>query len=219
MVELFVADETLPFAISIGLMVAIAILEGVGMLLGLGFSQILDALFAPGVHVGADIGLDHSLLSGLWGWLHIGRVPFLVLLIVFLTSFGLIGLTLQGVVHGIAGTYLPGSVASVPAFLLALPVVRVMGQGVARLIPQDESTAVSQETFIGRVADITQGTARKGMAAEARLKDEHGHVHYVMVEPDLEGSQFSSGSKVLLVRQEGVVFKVIEPPPSIMGDG
>ncbi len=212
------AGENLPFAISIGLMVAIALLEGVGMLLGLGFSHLLDSLFDPGVHIGGDINLDHSLFSELWGWLHIGRVPFLVLLVVFLTGFGLIGLSLQGVVHGISGAYLPGSVAAVPAFILALPVVRVVGQGVARLIPQDETTAVSQETFVGRVADITQGTARKGMAAEARLKDEHGHVHYVMVEPDLADSQFSAGSKVLLVRQEGVTFKVIEPPPSILNE-
>jgi hypothetical protein len=214
MVELFLAEENLPFAVSLGLMLAIGFLEGLGMVLGLAFSGILEQI-VPDIDVDGDVDLDSSVLTALLGWLHIGKVPLLVLLIIFLTGFGLSGLIIQGSLHGISGFYLPAALASIPAFFVALMTVRTLGSGMARIIPQDETAAVSQDTFIGRLAEITQGTARQGLAAEARLKDEHGNIHYVMVEPDLVDEVFTAGNKVLLVRRQGISFKVITAPASI----
>jgi hypothetical protein len=56
---------------------------------------------------------------------------------------------------------------------------------------------------------ITLGNARRGYPAEARLKDEHGQLHYVMVEPDSDSEEFAQGSTVLLVKQESSVFRAI----------
>jgi hypothetical protein len=214
MIELFLAEQNLPFAVSLGLMLAIGFLEGVGMIMGLAFSGVLEQI-VPDAATDGDVDLDSSVLTALLGWLHIGKVPILVLLILFLTGFGLTGLVIQGSLHSVSGFYLPALVATVPAFFVALMMVRKSGRGIARIIPQDETAAVSQETFIGRLANITQGTAREGLAAEAKLKDEHGNTHYVMVEPDFSGETFTVGDQVLLVRQQGVIFKVIEAPESI----
>ncbi len=205
----------LPFTIALAIMGAIALLEGVAVLLGFGLSSLIDHMLpdadidfdidAPDIH-GADTALSQVL-----GWLLIGKVPVLVLLIVFLTVFGLVGLVLQSAVHSISGAFLPGLVAAPISFALSLPLARLSGRGLARVIPRTETSAVSRETFVGRVAVITLGPARVGQPARARLRDQHGRSHNVMVEPDGTEPEaaFETGCEVLLVQSAGVTFKAI----------
>jgi len=94
--------------------------------------------------------------------------------------------------------------------------VRVVGGWVARIMPKEETSAVSRETFVGRVATVVLGTARAGKPAQARLCDEHGRTHYVMVEPDVEEESFDAGEPVLLVCSAGSRFRVIRPPSSAL---
>ena len=79
----------------------------------------------------------------------------------------------------------------------------------ARIIPKDETEAVSEKSFVGCVATITIGTASKGKPAQAKLRDRLGNTHYVMVEPDIDGQFFETGSEVLIVMQTGSVFTAI----------
>jgi hypothetical protein len=113
---------------------------------------------------------------------------------------------------------LPALPASVLAFSASLPAVRFSGGILHRIMPKDETTAVSQGSFIGRVAVLTLGTATAGNAAQAKLRDAHGQDHYIMVEPDNKEDQFSQGDAVLLVRHTGACFYVIAADHSITGD-
>ncbi len=148
----------------------------------------------------------------------IGKVPVLILLVAFLTVFGLAGLVVQSIVHNITGVLLPGYLASVPAFFVAIPSIRIIGTGLSRLIPKDETTAVKSDSFVGRVATITIGTARLGIPAEAKLKDTHGQTHYVMVEPDNDEVTFPAGTQVLLVLKNGASFRAILNTSSALVD-
>ena len=234
MFKFVLSDGNLPFAVALGLMFAIAALEGTMTLMGAGLSQAIDALLPESLGEvdldaefdashelsgqgadfgdvdagGADIGSE-SALSKFLGWLRVGQVPVLILFVAFLTVFGLAGLILQSLVQGITGTLLPASIASVPAFMAAVPSVRVIGSGLARLIPKDETSAVASKSFVGRIAVITLGTARSGQPAEAKLKDTHGQTHYVMVEPHNADEAFEAGTHVLLVEQSGSRFRVV----------
>lgn len=214
MLEFLTADGNQPFTVALAVMLIIAVFEGVTTLMGAGISELLDALL-PDIDIDVDVDLDadssgsSDSLSRVLGWLRIGQVPVLILLIILLTSFGLIGLGIQSFLHGSVGLLLPGWVASIPALFMSLPVVRVLGGGLAKIMPKDETDAVSEASFIGRIAVITLGSARSGSPAEARLKDEHGQMHYVMVEPDNDNEEFGQGSSVLLVKQESAVFKAI----------
>lgn len=69
------------------------------------------------------------------------------------------------------------------AFLLAMPSVRLFSSVLVRIMPRDETSAVASDSFIGRTATITLGTAKRGSAAQ--------------------------GESVLLVRGEGGVFFAI----------
>ncbi|NKB60101.1 MAG: DUF1449 family protein [Alphaproteobacteria bacterium] len=231
-----------PFAIALGLMLGIAVLEGTMTLLGAGLSDAIDSMLPDldgdaDVDIGPDISdvngsgadfgdasIDHvevgspNALSRLLGWLCVGKVPVLILLVAFLTMFGLTGLIVQSMVQGFLGFLLPSSLASIPAVIVAVPSVRFIGNGLSKLIPKDESTAVASDTFIGRVATITIGTARKGEPAEAKLTDRHGQTHYVMVEPDSAGETFETGTDVLLIEQDGPRFVAVRNTNAALTD-
>ena len=230
--------ENVLFTTAIVVMLGIAVLEGVATMLGMGMSSFIDNMLpdTPDVDVDLDVDLDvdmdmdldadaaidapeighASALSSLLGWLCIGKVPALVLLVVLLTVFGLGGLIVQSLIAGVIGGPLTAWIVAPVVFIASLPVVRVFGLGFAKLIPKEETSAVTRDSFIGRVATITLGTARKGMPAQAKLTDQHGQTHYVMVEPDVDGDTFDAGDQVLLVSGQSAVFRAIAATGAVL---
>ena len=213
MMQLITATENLPFTVALAVMFGIAFLEGITTVFGAGFSAVLDTLLPD---MDLDVDLDGpevrtpNVITRLLGWLRVGQVPILMLLVIFLTAFGLIGLGIQSAARIVIGGYAPGWLASMPAVAFALPVVRLFGGLLERFMPKDETEAVSEETFIGRIATITLGTAQKGSPAQAKLKDRYGKSHYIMVEPESDVDVFEQQENVLLIQKIGSVFQAIK---------
>ncbi len=230
MLTFLTASQNMPFTVALAVMFGIAILEGITTFLGAALSNVIDALLPemPDADVAADAELDSGVdgaetqapnaLSRVLGWLRIGQVPVLMLIVIFLSGFGLIGLGLQSLTQNTLGFLWPGAIASIAAFALSLPLVRIFGGVLGRIMPQDETEAVSVDTLVGRIATITIGSARAGRPAEARVRDIHGTTHYVMVEPDNPNESIDAGSNVLLVKREGSVFKAISNPNPTLVD-
>ena len=212
MFEFLLASENVPFATSIALMLIIGAFEGVGMLLGMGISDVLDS-FIPDFEIEKDFEVgelgSQNALSRLLGWLKVGKVPILMLLVVFLFSFGAIGYTMNFVANGLFGMLLPSLVTVPAAIVAALPFTRAGGALLEAIMPRDETSAVSLDTLIGRIATITLGTASTDMSAEAKVQDAHGATHYVRVRPESGHGPFTSKDALLLVRMEGIEFVVI----------
>ncbi len=209
----FILDpHNLPFTIALCIMLGIALLEGITTVLGFGLSNLFGH-FLPDVDVQADADTgdvgSNSSLGKLFGWLNVGRVPIMILFVIFLTIFGLTGYALQGVTLEILGTMLPALLAALVAFFLSLPMVRVLGRSIGKLMPTDETEVISEDTFIGRIATITLGTAKKGRPARAKFKDNYGTTHLIMVEPEEEGEEFSEGNVILLVERVGGKFLAV----------
>ncbi len=231
MIAFVLSSQNLPFAVSLSLMLAIALMEGVSTLIGAGLSEFIDSVL-PDMDADVDVDVDadfdadldadfHApgLFTRLLSWLRVGEVPVLLLVIVFLTAFGLIGLFCQSMSLRILGYMLPATLASVPALFATLPVVRICGGILARVIPKDETESVSEESFVGRLAVVTIGRATVGKPAQARLSDEHGQAHYIMVEPDVEEAMFEQGATVLIVSHKGgAIYKAIENPSAALTD-
>ncbi len=228
MIDFLLLPQNQVFTFALGLMVAIVTLEFVSLLIGLGLSDVLDQVM-PDIDVDVDADIDADLdtdLSGAGGsfaqilsWMNVGRVPVLMLLLIFLSSFGLCGLFAQRLMISSTGFALPAVFLSVPAFIAAIFSVRVGGKAVARVMPKEETSAVSEKTFIGRTATIVLGTAAKGDAAQAKLEDAFKQTHYILVEPDNATETLPEGADVLIVRQEGTVFFAIKNThPSLTPD-
>jgi membrane protein implicated in regulation of membrane protease activity len=178
------------------------VIEGAGLLMAASPSSWLDGLLPD-----LPDGLDGPL-----GWLHLGKVPFLVLMGIFLAGFAISGYAIQAFSKTLIGGLLPAWGAAIPALFAGVSLVSGLGGLIARVMPSDESSAVSEQTLIGRAGVIVQGHARSGMAAQAKVRDAYGRAHYVMVEPDLPDQEFAEGSTVLLVKKAGAKFHAIKNP-------
>lgn len=208
----FLAEQSWPFVVALMLLILVTVLEGASVLMGFNASGWLDHILPDpwdGVHGPAD-----SLL----GWLHVGRVPALVLIVIFLAAFSFTGLAINLVVHRVFGFWVHALISTPVAVISAMPVVRILGAGLARVIPKDESSAVTLDTLIGQVALLVGGEARKGNPAQGKVVTNAGQTLYLMIEPDDAQVTFVSGDKVLLVRQlGGTRFAAIpNPRPDIL---
>jgi hypothetical protein len=210
--EVFFAAQTWPFVVALLLLLLVTMVEGLSVLFGMSASGWIDSVLPDpwdGVHGPVDNWL---------GWLHVGRVPALVLIVIFLAAFSFTGLTANMVVHRMFGIWVPVLVSMPLAFVSAMPVVRILGAGLARLIPKDESSAVTLDTLVGRVAMMIGGEAQSGNPAQGKVVTDSGQTLYVMVEPDDAQGALRNGDKVLLVRQlGGTRFAAIpNPRPDIL---
>lgn len=207
--SLLTASQNLPFGVALALIIGIALLEGLGLMLSTSPSNWLDDVMPE---VGSDGALDRVL-----GWLHLGKVPVLVLLLLFLAGYALFGYGLQMMVKGLTGSYLPAWLAGVLAVPSGLATVRGLGAIVAHIVPRDETSIVSEQSLVGRAGVVTGGQARRGYAAQARVRDAHGRTHYLMIEPDIDDEIFEPGAQVLIVRKVGAFYRgIANPHPDLL---
>ena len=196
------ADHNLPFAVALGIMVLLALAQLIGV------SDMLDGADAD-VDIDVDIDTDVSsvgAVDGLMSLIGLGRVPFTIWLASFLFIFAGLGVSIQMLAENLTGEPLYSWLAALFAGGAALPVNGVIARPLGAILPQDETTAVSIKTLVGRRAEILDGTARAESPARARVRDYHGHAHNVMVEPHDETQELLAGETVLLVRREGETF-------------
>ena len=195
MLDQFLAPENIVFSAALLLMLLIGVVQAIG----------LAGDFDADVHADADgdIGFADTLLA----WAGIGRVPFLMWLVIFLALFGALGLGLQQLMTALTGE--PGkNLLLIPlTAVAALPVAGGAARLVAHILPGLETTAIERENLVGLYAEISIGTARVGHPARARVTDLHGQPHQIMVEPDSADQIFQTGESVLLVKREGDIFK------------
>lgn len=192
------ADYNLPFAISFGIMLLLAAMQLVG-LGGLDSGAELD--------LDADAGGSSATLGGaITTLLGLGKVPLLIWLIVFLLAFTVIGMSVQGFAQSLTGAPLFSWLAALITGAVTVPVTAVLVRPLGAILPQDETTAVGLGSLVGRRAVITTGYAAVGHPARAKVKDQYGQSHHVMVEPHEAGSRMEEGDELLLVRREGQAF-------------
>jgi hypothetical protein len=201
--EFWLADENLPFAGASLLLIGLMILQLTGA-----------SDLAPDLDADMDGDVDAHIVgggvaNGLLSFLGLGRLPLMIWLALFVLLFAVIGYAGQQVIQGMTGGLLPAWIAGLLALGAALPATAIIARPLHRIMPRDQTTAVSIDSLVGRFAVLELGTAKPGSPARARVKDIFGHSHFVMVEPDNDGQMFSAGEKLLLVRREGDLFKAI----------
>ncbi len=202
MIEFILADMNIGFAIALCLVLALAILEGVGMLIGLSMMNLLDHISPIELDMEVDADLPAGGLTPLLGWLCLNRLPLLIWLVLFLTSFGIAGYSLNYILLNNFEVNLPEFLIYALSFIFSLYATHHIGKPLSRLLPQNESSAISNNSFNGLIATITIGTAKQDSPAEATLTDSFNQKHYVLVTPDSDTEEFNQGQQVVLVEKK-----------------
>ncbi|MEZ5680823.1 MAG: YqiJ family protein [Erythrobacter sp.] len=185
----------MPFAVALVLMFALLVIQLLGVL-----DIDLD------IDTDGDGAMHAGPIDGFLTLLGLGRVPLTIWLVVFLLLFAGLGVGIQQLAKSFTGAPLDRLLAAVLAAGGAIPATSVIARPLGRILPQDETTAVDVGTLVGRRATITDGIARSGSPARARVHDMHGQTHHVMVEPHEHSSELHAGDEILLVRREGNQF-------------
>jgi len=128
------------------------------------------------------------------------RVPVAIWLSAFLLSFASLGILLQTMLHGLTGFTLPKLEASLLMVPPALYVTRFLSEVVGNFFPKIETTAMTRRMLSSHRGETITGPARRGRAAEVRIRDRHGNLHYLMAEPYADEGEIAPGTEVLLVR-------------------
>lgn len=196
--------HNLPFLIALIALVLISLAQ----ILGLG--DMFDSGDADvDLDVDPDVTGSSGALEGAFSLLGLGKVPFLMWLMLLLFAFAAIGVAGQTLVEGVFGSPFSPTLAGLLAGAAAFPVNGILTRPLARLLPQDETSAVSLDSLVRRDAEIQIGTAKQGSPARSKVIDAFGHPHFVMVEPHDPALALEEGETVLLVRREGEVFFAI----------
>lgn len=203
----FFIPENIIFLVSFFLVVAIGLIELLAMIFGMSLSIHADDFLSS--HIDAS---DSLFAQGL-DWLNRGKVPFLILLVLFLSCFSLSGFVIQWLVVSVVKSPFPSAVIAVPALIFTVFLVKRCSLFIAKVIPQHESSAVSEGDFIGCMAIITGGEGRINSPAQCRLVDKYNQTHYLLVQPESADEVFNPGDKVLITtRVSSSVFIAVHNP-------
>lgn len=217
--QLLNAPQTAPFAVALMIMFLLFIIEVMALMMG-GGNDWLDGFLPDELNAHAEVGVDVADAGGFvkfLSWLYFGKVPVLMLFVLFLAIFGLAGFIVQSIIFNITGFYLPSLIAVIVVWILSLPLLRVFAKGLYKILPKDESSAIYQNELIGRIGTITIGIADKDKKAEVKVKDKHGQIHYVMAFCDNDDI-LTQGDTVLLVAQKGNDFLAIKNTNGVLVD-
>jgi hypothetical protein len=206
--DILLAPEVRPFAVAAAIMVALGGIEVLTTMVGLSISEL----------IGHDVSLEadhHGGLGGLFLWINAGRLPLVILLILVLGVFSIGGFLLQGVAH-VLGFVIPVSIAVLAAVAGSVPIVRTTSRGLARIIPRDETYAVNDADFVGKIATVVVGPLDQGLPGRVRLKDVFGNWHTVSARASHDSQDLAVGASVLLVDRDTRGFIAIAAPADLI---
>ncbi|WP_193182267.1 OB-fold-containig protein [Nisaea sediminum] len=226
--ELLLSPEARPFAVTLGIGLGLCLIEIVTFFVGFSLSEMVEGFFSgsPDLDIDADVDADidadadgtggEGIISSAFGLLNPSRVPFGMWLILALLSYGTVGFVGQSVFAAVLAP-LPALIAGTAALFAALPVIRILSQGLGAILPDDHSEAITPGELVGHVGTLSVGPAEAASPGRAVVRDKYGNPHNVRVVPAEDGTVLQIAEQVLLVdlRSDGV-FRASPAPEHLI---
>lgn len=203
MVEQLLSPEYIVFAVAFAVMLGIGLIEAVG--LGVG---TLDLDGDPSGFASWPFLEWLGLRSGM---------PILIWLTSLLACFTFAGLAVQQIAGQVSGAPFAASLAALIALGVALPANAFASGVLAAIMPEFESSVVDSESLLRRRGTVLEGSARRGSPARAKVIDQHGQAHYVMIEPHDDADVIQQGQTAMLVRKDGPLFFALPETSTALG--
>lgn len=216
LIDFLLSGQNIPFLIAYVVMLAFGLVAVIGGAVGHGHDHDADvgghdiAHGADG-HLPGDLNHDGHVDFGdtVLGFLGLGKAPLTMLLVSFAWCFGSCGFVTQWIAKGIAEALLPAGAAALIALFPALVLHSFVARGIGYFTSREDSTAVHSDSFVGKTATVVIGQTTKGKPTQAKLKDQHGQTHYVLVEPHRDEDVLNAGEEVIIVARRGTLFEVM----------
>lgn len=137
--------------------------------------------------------------------LQVKQFPVFILTILFLLSSGVFGYLLQFIYYALTDAFASLWFIMLPVLFISLLFSVLLGHWLSQLMYSDRSIPIiGQPDLLGRIATICRGDAKPGFSAQARIRDQQGHLHYVEVEPEF--GELELHSEVILVSKHDHLY-------------
>jgi hypothetical protein len=191
-IEFLTHEANAPYFFALSFLVILFVFEVLGWLIGMSLSHAFDSL----IDFDADTDLGgHLTLLGL------GKVPFIIWLTFFFGLFSILGYAINAISNSVVG-FLPMWLSIVPVAIVSFMINGVFCKVFASVFPRFETTAVSTDTFSGRVAKVTIGNATFTKFAMGVVLDEHNTSHNIRIQAMDNGIVLNQNNQVILVEQK-----------------
>lgn len=197
--EFLTHNANSPYFFALSFLVILFSVEVLGLLIGLSLSNTFESL----IDFDSDIGGSLSLLG-------LGKVPMVVWLTFYFGIFSILGYSVNAISNSFIG-FIPVWLSILPVTILSFMINSFFCKIFARVFPRYETTAVSTDTFAGRVAKITLGDATHTKFAMGVVLDEHNTPHNIRVQAMDDGVILNKTTQVILVEQikgSGIWFAI-----------
>ncbi len=121
-----------------------------------------------------NMALDQDFIIDNFSWLNKGGLPFIIVLVLLLATFGSLGLIIQNFID-INQYFL-----SIFVFIATLFIVRFLSSILSKILPKDETSIISENSFIGKIGIVTIGVGNKENSVEFKVIDNLNRTHYIM---------------------------------------
>lgn len=204
-----------PFTLAALVMAGLVLVEAASLAVGHSASGLVDALLGHdaghgfGDHDGPHVTVGYRASpAALTSWVNVGRVPLLILLILGLAGFALTGFVLQMLAGAVLAPFPPWAAATIAACAM-VPALRASSRVIARVMPRDETYAVTADDLVGSVAEVILGPLDTGLPGQVRAVDRHGNVHFLRARAAENVRAIQTGECVLLVDRAQAVFVAV----------
>ena len=207
--DTFIQPGTELFWVALLVVAGLGLVELVSLLLGVSASGLLDD--GLGYHGLGDH--DAGLLGAWMSWLNAGGVPILVLAVLLISAFAIFGFALQAIAGSVVAP-LPTLAAGPVALVLAVPATRWLSRGLAKIMPRDETSAVSQTGLVGLIGTVSIGPLDQGQPGVVRVKDAYDNIHTLRAQA-APGYVIETGELVIIVDGSDGLFLAIPAPKEL----
>lgn len=199
MLALLTDLNLMPFHLSLVLLVILSMTESLGLYFKHPPSQSLRKL--------VPAHLQHLQQLNL-------KFPKFLLLIFLLLNFACAGYILQFALHTQHGYFPAAYYVLLPAFIVALFLTTFMSHCLNQILPAPQDSPQNSD-LLGHLATISSNNAKPSFAAQARVRNQFGHLHYVPVEPEFGELEIHTAVILIRMKRNHYIGKKVAPSNSL----
>lgn len=189
-IDFIFAAENAPFTIAATVMLMIGGLELLSLLVGHSLSGLVDHFMPDALSGDLSVHLDlhtdiHTNIDlnahpdahlpfavEFLNWFYIGKMPFLMVLVIFMMSFSTTGYLINEIMFSIIEHRLSTGLGSLIAFFLCLFPMHFLSAVIYAIMPKDESEAISADDLIDCIGEILYGKLPQKTGESVEIKIE-----------------------------------------------
>lgn len=148
------------------------------------------------VGASSDAIFNQSFIIDELTWLNKEKIPFVIIMTLVLGVFSTIGLVIQSMFDSIFEPYL----LSVVVALITLFIVKYLSVFISKVLPKDETSIISEDSFIGMVGTVVIGKGNRTSDVEFKVVDKLNRNHYIM--GYVTDGELNQGEQGLIIKRK-----------------